>query len=235
MEGLQTREVSHPAGVALTGRWARAEPLDTELHGMDLHQALCGEDSLWDFMAAGPFPGVSPWLRWLRDRETSRDPVFLAIRDGESGHAGAMAAFMRIEPAHRVIEIGHICIGPALQNSRIATEALVLMMGWAFAAGFRRCEWKCDARNLASRRAAQRLGFSFEGLFRQHMIIKGRNRDTAWFSVTDGEWPALNEVFRQWLAPANFTGDGGQILRLSELTRPLIARRDPELIARDGI
>ncbi|WP_151718528.1 GNAT family N-acetyltransferase [Gemmobacter serpentinus] len=219
----------HPSGVVLEGSYTRLEPLDGEAHAADLYRAVAGEDGLWTFMPYGPFAGAAAYHRWVKDRETSRDPVFVAIRDLETGHVGGVAAFLRIDQANGVIEVGHICLAPELQKTRAATEAMFLMMQWAFAMGYRRFEWKCDARNLPSRRAAQRLGFSFEGIFRQHLIVKGQNRDTAWFSVIDSEWPGLDEAFRAWLAPANFSDGGRQRERLSDLTQLVRAASDPAL------
>ena len=221
--------VPHPAGQGLEGIWARLEPLDGEAHAADLYRAIAGEDGLWTFMPYGPFAGAAAYHRWVKDRETSHDPVFLAIRDLDTGHVGGVASFLRIDQANGVIEVGHICLAPELQKTRAATEAIFLMMQWAFAAGYRRFEWKCDARNLPSRRAAQRLGFSFEGVFRQHMIVKGRNRDTAWFAVIDSEWPGLEAAFGAWLAPANFSTGGRQRERLSDLTRLVRAGSDPAI------
>ena len=157
------------------------------------------------------------------------DPPFFAIRRLDTGHCGGVASFLRIGPAAGSIEVGHICLSREVQKGPVATEAMFLMMKWAFEAGYRRYEWKCNALNLASRRAAQRLGFSFEGVFRQHMVVKGRNRDTAWFSVIDSEWPALSEAYRAWLAPSNFDGNGHQRERLSDLTRLVRAGDDPAL------
>lgn len=219
----------HPAGQTLTGHWSRLEPLEADLHAGDLYRAFSGEDRLWDYLPYGPFPGAAAYHRWVKDREASRDPVFLAIRNLETGHVAGVAAFLRIDQASGVIEVGHICLGPELQKTRVATEAIALMMGWAFGAGYRRFEWKCDALNRPSRQAAQRFGFSFEGVFRQHMIVKGRNRDTAWFSVIDAEWPGLSEAFGAWLAPSNFSPEGRQRERLSDLTGLVRPGRDPAL------
>lgn len=161
---------------------------------------------------------------------TREDPHFFALRDLRSGQPGGMAAFLRIDPAQGCMELGAITLAPGFQRGIAATEAWYLMMDWAFEAGYRRFEWKCNAANLPSRRAAQRLGFSFEGIFRQAMIVKGRNRDTAWFSVIDLEWPRLRTVFGSWLSPDNFDAAGWQKVALSDLTRPLLATRDPAVV-----
>jgi len=220
-----------PGGV-MEGARVRLEPLDADAHAADLFGAFGGHDALWDYMAYGPFPSASAYHRWVRDAQSKDDPVFFDIRRRVTGHAEGVAAFLRITPEMGVIELGHICLSPTLQKGVAATEAFVLMMSWAFEAGYRRFEWKCDALNLPSRRAAQRLGFSFEGIFRNHLIIKGRNRDTAWFSVIDSEWPALREAFGFWLSPANFDPLGHQRERLSDLTRLVRGAADPALCDR---
>ena len=219
----------HPAGHGFEGHWARLEPLEADAHAGDLYRAFSGDDRLWDYLPYGPFPGAAAYHRWVKDHEAGRDPVFLAIRDLETGHVAGVAAFLRIDQTHGVIEVGHICLAAELQKTRAATEAMALMMGWAFAHGYRRFEWKCDALNRPSRRAAQRLGFSFEGVFRQHVIVKGRNRDTAWFSVIDSEWPGLEAAFAAWLSPANFSEGGRQRERLSDLTQLVRGGNDPAL------
>lgn len=213
----------------MQGRFVRLEPLSADAHAFDLHAAFQGHDRLWDYMPYGPFASGSAYHRWARDREAGEDPRFYVLRDTASSQCGGIASYLRITPEAGSIEVGHICISPAMQRGAAATEAMFLMMRWAFAAGYRRYEWKCNALNLASRRAAQRLGFSFEGVFRNHMIVKGRNRDTAWFSVIDSEWPALAEAYAAWLAPGNFDGQGRQRERLSDLTRLVRAADDPAL------
>lgn len=223
------QDLAHPAGAVLRGDGVWLEPLQADLHAADLYRAFSVDDSLWDYMGYGPFGGAAAYHRWAKDHEALRDPVFLVIRDLASGHCTGIAAFLRIDQTHGVIEVGHICMAPALQKTRAATEAMFLMMDWAFAAGYRRYEWKCNARNLPSRRAAQRLGFSYEGTFRQHMVVKGHNRDTAWFSVIDSEWPGLREAYAAWLSPGNFSPEGRQRERLSDLTRLVRAGSDPAL------
>jgi RimJ/RimL family protein N-acetyltransferase len=173
-------------------------------------------------MPSGPFAMLEPFRSWLRDCSASADPVFYAIRDGRDGQAKGMASYLNIHPKDGRIEIGHIWLGPALQQSREATESLVLLMRHALDdLGYRRLEWKCNALNDASRRAAARLGFAYEGIFYQHQIVKGRNRDTAWFSILDREWPAIRANFDVWLAPDNFDADGRQIRSLGEMNRAL--------------
>jgi len=214
---------------ALDGRWVRLEALEADRHAFELQESFQGHDSLWDYMPYGPFASGSAYHRWAREREAGQDPRFLVLREGSTGKCGGIASYLRITPEAGSIEVGHICISPAMQRGAAWTEAMFLMMQWAFAAGYRRYEWKCNALNLASRRAAQRLGFSHEGVFRQHMIVKGRNRDTAWFSVIDSEWPALKEAYGAWLSPANFDARGRQKERLSDLTRLVRTTSDPAL------
>ncbi len=217
-----------PRRAPLAGRWVALDPLEPA-HAPALHAAVAGRDALWRFMAYGPFPDAAAYARWIAAQTAGDDPLFFALTArGETAPAG-VAAFLRITPAHGTIELGHIVLAPALARSRAATEAWHLLMRTAFGLGYRRFEWKCDARNLASRRAAERLGLSFEGIFRQHMVVKGRNRDTAWFAATDADWPRLAAAHAAWLDPANFDAEGRQRLRLSDLTRPLLAARDPAL------
>ncbi|SEC23585.1 GNAT family N-acetyltransferase [Rhodobacter sp. 24-YEA-8] len=219
-----------PASLALEGRNVRLEPLSAWQHAAELHDSFAGHDRLWDYMGYGPFATAADYHRWTEASEGDRDPYFLVLRDLETGRASGVASFLRIAPDSGSVEVGHICISPVLQRKVAVTEAMHLMMGWAFAAGYRRYEWKCNALNLPSRSAAQRLGFSFEGVFRQHMIVKGHSRDTAWFSVIDKEWPALEAAHKAWLDPSNFDIEDRQKTRLSDLTRPLLAVRDPGLL-----
>ncbi|MDM7932767.1 GNAT family protein [Tabrizicola sp.] len=218
-----------PDQKAMMGRHVRLEPLEAEAHAFDLHAAFQGHDALWDYMPYGPFASASAYHRWARERETGQDPRFFVLRDMASGKCGGIASYLRIAPDAGSIEVGHICISPAMQRGIAASEAMFLMMRWAFDAGYRRYEWKCNALNLPSRRAAQRLGFSFEGIFRNHLVVKGRNRDSAWFSVIDREWPALQEAYAVWLSPGNFDPAGRQRERLSDLTRLVRAVDDPML------
>ena len=218
-----------PGRGPVEGRHARLEPLDPDAHAADLHRANSADaaGAIWDYMPYGPFHSLAAYHRWCREMAALDDPRFYAIRDRASGHFGGVASYLRITPQAGTIEIGHICLAPELQRSRAATEALWLMMQWAFEAGYRRVEWKCNALNLASRRAAERLGFSYEGVFRQAAVVKGRNRDTAWFAAIDREWPALEAAFAAWLDPGNFDAAGQQRERLSDLTRLVRVTEDP--------
>ena len=218
-----------PDGAVLEGRYARLAPLSAADHAADLFKANSASDTIWDYLPYGPFASSATYHRWVREVTAGDDPLFYAIRNRDSGQWQGVASYLRIAPQAGSIEVGHINLSPALQRTRAATEAMYLMMAWAFEAGYRRYEWKCDARNLASRRAAQRLGFSFEGIFRQAAVVKGRNRDTAWFAIIDAEWPGLKEAFRAWLSPANFDAEGRQIERLGDLTRLVRVADDPAL------
>lgn len=214
-----------PARVEYAGRAATLEPLDASRHAAELYAAGHGSEAalrVWDYLPYGPFESGDDFARWQRECGASADPLFFAIRDRATGLAGGMASYLNIHPLQGSIEIGHIWFGPALQNTVAATEALYIMMSQALdGLGYRRLEWKCNALNAASRRAAVRLGFAFEGIFYQHTVVKGRNRDTAWFSILDDEWPAVRENFQRWLVPENFDSDGRQRVSLGELNRQL--------------
>jgi RimJ/RimL family protein N-acetyltransferase len=216
-----------PDAAVIEGTHVRLERLDADAHAADLHRAFSGHDALWDYMPYGPFGSAAAYHRWIRETATGDDPVFHAVRDMATGRCGGVASYLRITPDMGVIEVGHICIAPEMQRGRAATEAMFRMMEWAFDAGYRRYEWKCNALNLASRRAAVRFGFSYEGVFRQAAIVKGRNRDTAWFAVVDKDWSALRAAYEAWLSPANFDSDGRQRERLSDLTRLVRVADDP--------
>jgi len=200
----------------------RLEPLDARVHVEDLYAASHDSDaarSVWDYLAVGPYPSVEAFAAYLRSCSASADPVFYAIRDLATGKATGVASYLNVVPAHGSIEIGHIWFGPALQNTAAATEALYTLIRHAFDdLGYRRMEWKCNALNAGSRAAAVRLGFAFEGIFYNHIIAKGRNRDTAWFSIIDEEWPPLRECYETWLAPDNFDEQGRQRTSLGDLT-----------------
>ena len=210
-----------PAGATIEGRYVVLVPLDPKIHADALWEKTHGEenDRLWLYMAYGPFPDRDAFRADLERKAATRDPFFFATLDKASGSAAGYAALMRVEPAHRSIEVGNILFTPAFQRTRGATEAMYLMARYVFEdLGYRRYEWKCNSLNQPSRRAALRLGFTFEGIFRQHMIVKGRNRDTAWFSMLDAEWPARKPAFERWLHPSNFDAEGRQKSSLSEFT-----------------
>ena len=216
-----------PTDKILQGTYARLEPLSAEKHAALLFRAYDGHDALWDYMPYGPFASASQYHRWVRDTVADKNHFFYVIKNLETGTYGGVASYLRIAPEAGSIEVGNINYSPELQRTRAATEAMALMMGWAFEAGYRRYEWKCNALNAPSRVAAQRLGFSYEGVFRQALVVKGRNRDTAWFATIDTEWPALSEAFRVWLSSSNFDTNGQQLERLSDLTQLVRASSDP--------
>ncbi len=217
-EPVDARPAERPRRVALPGRYVEVVPVDAARHAADLYAAATGPgtETIWTYLSVGPWSDRASLDAWLAQAERSEDPFTYALVDKASGKALGIATYMRIEPAHRVIEVGGIWYTPALQRTRAATEAMYLMAKNAFEVlRYRRYEWKCNAFNEPSRRAAQRLGFTYEGLFRQHMIARGRNRDTAWFSMLDGEWPARRQAFERWLAPENFDAAGRQRTRLA--------------------
>jgi RimJ/RimL family protein N-acetyltransferase len=202
-----------PVRAPIAGARVVLEPADPAEHADDLFAAGHdgGDPSLWDFLPYGPFADAAALRAWLQGMAAAGDPLLFAIVDRATGRAAGAAAYLRMAPAHGVIEIGHIWFGASLQRTPAATEAIFLLARHAFDdLGHRRLEWKCDARNARSRRAAERFGFTFEGVFRQHMIVKGVNRDTAWYAVLDGEWPRLRAGFERWLDPANFDAAGRQ-------------------------
>jgi len=205
------------------GAFVRLEPLDATIHGDEMW-AVAGDPAAartWDYLGYGPWTDKEQYLDWLRTQQASDDPLFFAIRDMESGRAVGVGTFMRITPESQSIEIGHLWFSPRLQRTPAATEAIFLLLRHAFDdLGYRRMEWKCNALNAASRRAARRFGFTFEGIFYQAAIIKGRNRDTAWYSILDGEWPAIRANFEKWLAPDNFGESGEQRRSLAEMNAP---------------
>lgn len=215
-----------PGRDVLSGRYVRLEPLTVD-HADDLYSAFAGADEIWDYMYIGSFASAAEYADWIRANALGDDPVFFALHDLASNRALGVASYLRISLEAGSIELGNIVLSLALQKSRAATEAWYLMMRWAFEAGYRRFEWKCNAQNLPSRRAAERLGLSFEGVFRQAAVVKGRNRDTAWFAAIDGEWPNLRAAFEAWLDPSNFDESGQQRTSLSALTHSILVSRDP--------
>jgi RimJ/RimL family protein N-acetyltransferase len=199
----------------LHGRWMRLEPVSAATHGAALWASANGHDDLWTWMPYGPFSDEASFLDWLKHREATRDPWFYALVKRHTHDALGMGAFMRMDAANGVIEIGHIWMSPSLQRSREATEAIYLMMRHCFDdLNVRRLEWKCDTLNAPSRKAAERFGFIFEGIFRQHFVIKGRNRDTAWFSMIDKDWSKARTAFEAWLSEGNFDAEGRQRVAL---------------------
>jgi RimJ/RimL family protein N-acetyltransferase len=217
---LDPVQAKRPSRVTLEGRFARLEPLDPMQHGRELYDATHGpeREAICAYIGDGPFSDFEGFRASLEAKAKSDDPLFFAIIDKADGQAKGYSTLMRIDVPNRVIEVGNIVYGSAMQKTPLATEVQYLLMRHAFDdLGYRRYEWKCNALNAPSRKAAERYGFVYEGLFRQHMIIKGRNRDTAWYSIVDGEWPRIKAGFEAWLAPDNFTPDGQQRKSLASL------------------
>jgi RimJ/RimL family protein N-acetyltransferase len=207
-----------PPRTAMTGRFCRVEPIAVQRHAAELHESNAEDEDgrNWTYFGYGPFEHVDAYRSWLADMAASHDPFLHAIIDAGTGSAVGVAAFMRIDPPNGVMEVGHVHYSPRLQRTPAGTEAMYLMMRRAFdELGYRRYEWKCDSLNAPSRRAAERYGFTFEGIFRQATVYKGRSRDTAWYSILDHEWPARKSAFERWLAPENFDQQGRQRRPLS--------------------
>ncbi len=202
----------------LPGRWIRLEPVSAAKHSRELYDSFTGNDpegKVWTYLGYGPWESYEGFEEWLKGREASRDPWFYAFILRDTAKACGMGSFMRADGANGVIEIGHIWMSPGLQKTREATEAIFLMIRHCFDdLGVRRLEWKCDALNAPSRRAAERFGFTFEGIFRQHFIVKGRNRDTAWYAMLDKDWHRVRAGFEDWLRPGNFDAEGRQKVKL---------------------
>lgn len=207
-----------PQRTSLHGRFVDVVPLDPVEHADGLFEGIRDREDLWLYLFEGPFVNIHTFEADLERKATSEDPLYFTVIDRKSGDAQGHVAYLRIEPAHRVIEVGAILYTPKLQRTAGATEAMYLMAKYVFEElGYRRYEWKCNALNEPSRRAALRLGFRFEGIFRQHMIVKGRNRDTAWYSMLDSEWPSRKAAFERWLDPENFDEQGRQKQALSAM------------------
>jgi RimJ/RimL family protein N-acetyltransferase len=208
-----------PGRNPLYGRHVMLEPLDAELHTADLWQAVHGHDEIWTYLADGPYASEAELGRALKEKQVGTNAVFFALLTEVHGRTEGYASYMRMDSTNGVIEVGNILLTPSLQRTIAATEAMYLMARHIFEdLAYRRYEWKCNANNEPSRRAALRLGFTFEGIFRQHMVIKGHNRDTAWFSMLDSEWPTRKAAFEAWLDPANFDANGQQRKSLAQLS-----------------
>lgn len=209
---------SKPDMRPIHGRWMWLEHVSAAKHAKDLYESFAGHDPhghVWTYLAYGPWESFEQFESWLKEREASRDPWFYAFINRETGKATGMGSFMRCDAANGVIEIGHIWMSPALQQTREATEAIFLMIRHCFDdLGVRRLEWKCDSLNEPSRKAALRFGFEYEGIFRQHFIVKGRNRDTAWYAMLDKDWHRVRAAFEKWLDPGNFDAQARQKAKL---------------------
>lgn len=216
-----------PARVTIDGRFCRLEPLNAERHADDLYSAyrLASDDRDWTYMAVGPFGSHGDYHRYVATVTQAEDPLHYAVIDFRSGLAVGTLSLMRQDPSNGIVEVGNVMFSPLLKQTPVSTEAQFLLMSYVFGQlGYRRYEWKCDSLNAPSRKAAERLGFTYEGTFRQALVYKGRNRDTAWYSIVDAEWPQLKTSFQQWLSPENFDADGRQ-------RRPLAAIRASDLHA----
>ena len=215
-------------GISIEGRLVDLKPLNSNKYAKELFSSnsLDEEGINWAYLPYGPFESQADYAKWIKSFEEGDDPVFFAIISKKLKKAIGIASFLRINPAQGLIEVGHINYSPLLQKTTEATEAMFLMMRWVFDNGYRRYEWKCNALNLKSRRAAQRLGFSYEGVFRQMTISKGRNRDTAWFAIIDKEWQDLKRCFDQFLSESNFDNNGKSKVSLTSLTEPLLYKVD---------
>jgi RimJ/RimL family protein N-acetyltransferase len=211
-----------PEPEVLTGKRVKLIPLQAS-HADELFKSIGGDQNamLYDYMFYGPFSKIEPFRSQITTFANSTDPQFYAISDLQTSTLLGYASFLRIDITHRVIEIGHVMYSPTLQRTIAATELQYLLAGKAFRDGYRRLEWKCDSNNLASSRAAIRLGYSFEGIFRQHMIVKGRNRDSAWFSISDNEWPTRRKALEAWMDDGNFDEQGRQKKDLATLRQEL--------------
>ncbi|NCC36242.1 MAG: N-acetyltransferase [Chloroflexia bacterium] len=213
-----------PPHTTLAGRSCLLEPLNPDRHAQDLYAANGADASgqMWTYLPYGPFPSFATYRHWMDQAVFDAETQFYAIIPATTGRAAGVACYLRMVPNDGSLEVGHLAFAPSLQRTVAATEAMIMMIEHAFGLGYRRYEWRCNALNAASRAAAQRLGLSFEGLFRQARIVKGHSRDTACYAALGTEWPALQAAYSQWLAPANFNAQGQQRVRLSTLTRPLL-------------
>jgi len=218
----------HPKGISLEGDLVFLRPLKASQFAEELFKAnSIDEKGLnWAYLPYGPFETLGEYAQWIESFENGDDPVFFAIFSKKHNQAIGIASYLRINPSVGSIEVGHINFSPLLQRTTEATESMYLMMKWAFDNGYRRYEWKCNALNLKSRNAAQRLGFSYEGVFRQMTIVKGRNRDTAWFAMIDKEWERIEKCFKEYLSDSNFDKENQPIISLSSLTKPILFKLD---------
>ena len=218
----------YPEGLSLLGDYVRLEPLDSDKHGKQLFEAYMepGGAGNWDYLPYGPFDTKQVYYEWLHIIQSKPDPCFFAIIRVSDQRAVGVASYLRINPEDGTIEVGHINFSPSLQKTTEATEAMFLMMNWAFEAGYRRYEWKCNALNIKSRKAAQRLGLSYEGVFRQATISKGRNRDTAWFAAIDKEWPGLKARFERYFSSKDLKNGGVPEVSLTSVNKPFLYKED---------
>lgn len=222
------KPATHPRNARISGTTVILEPINITKHAKELFDAYAEdtEGLIWDYLPYGPFKNFEEYADWLRTITSDKDPTFFAIVRASDNKAVGVAAYLRINQDEGSIEVGHLNYAPTLQRTKESTEAMYLMMKWAFENGYRRYEWKCNALNKKSRYAAQRLGLSFEGIFRQSNIVKGRNRNTAWFAAIDSEWAALEKCYEKYLNDSNFDENGMHRISLSELTKPILFKLD---------
>jgi RimJ/RimL family protein N-acetyltransferase len=222
-EPIDFRAPRPPKREPLRGRYVLVRPLDAIGDAESLYAVSHppgGDPGIWTYLPDGPYEDLEDMRRSLVNSQASADPLFFTLVPQSIGRPAGVASYLRITPEHGAIEIGHIWFGTPMQRTTAASESIYLLAHHAFdTLGYRRLEWKCNALNAASRRAAERCGFTFEGVFRRHMVVKGRNRDTAWYAITDEEWPRISSAFERWLDPANFNAQGTQHRRLNELIR----------------
>jgi RimJ/RimL family protein N-acetyltransferase len=223
---------SKPKKEPLEGRFAHLVPLEPKIHADELYESVSidGDHESWTYMHYGPFRSSTEFRIWMAGFCSGTDPLFYSIIDKADGQAKGFASYQRINPEQGTIEVGHVYFGPRLRRTAAATEAMYLMMHQAFQMGYRRCEWKCDAQNVPSHRAARRFGFTYEGTFRQGGVYKGRNRDISWYSIVDSEWEWLRRAFEEWLGRGNMDGTGKQLAALGDC----ILRSSPIPIALDA-
>ena len=232
MQGWTARQ--RPPNITLEGRYCRLEPLDASRHGDDLFAAyaIAPDGRAWTYLGPEPFTARGDFDAYLERNAASADPLHFTVVDAGTQRAVGTLSLMRMDTANGVIEVGHVIFSPLLQRSRASTEAQYLLMKLVFETlGYRRYEWKCDSLNAPSRSAAARLGFSFEGVFRQLLVYKNRTRDTAWFSIIDSEWPLLKKAFDSWLSPDNFDAQGAQILALTDIRSRLMHKAPAAMAA----
>ena len=215
----------YPSGDTMQGARCRLERLSPDLHATSLHDAFAADTGgrNWTYFSYGPFAACKDYRAWIEEESGLQDLLLFAVVPLDSGQASGVTGYLRITPLHGGIEIGHIHFSDKLKRTPAATEAIYLMLSHVFELGYRRCEWKCDSLNEASCRAAERFGLTYEGLFRKHIVYKGRNRDTAWYSIVDTDWEKLKPAFERWLAPENFDDNGTQCERLSDLTKAALS------------
>ncbi len=231
-------DATPPSRTPFEGRLCHLEPLRASLHAEQIHAANIAdsEGRNWTYLPYGPFASTEQYAAWVESVEDGEDPLFFAIIDRQTERALGVASYLRIEPPMGVIEVGHLSYSPALQRTAAATEAMYLMMYRAFEElGYRRYEWKCDSYNMPSRAAAERLGFRYEGTFQQAIVMKGRSRDNAWFSIVDSEWPAIRAALEAWLDPSNFDAAGQQLQRLEALMPASTRYRRASRCGRDAV